>query len=192
MTDDDDNLLKLRITSVKHETASASTYTLERLDGKPVEFLPGQFLTFIIDTGKQEVRRSYSILSLPGERLEVTVKKVTNGLISRYILQHWHKGQVVTSLYPSGRFSLKSQLTVERDIFCFAAGSGIVPILPQIRHLLRHEPQSLIHLIYSNHNEADTLFYEELTLLASQSSRFKVHYFFSEPVLAGTSAQTAE
>ena len=182
MTGQDDNLLKLRITSVKQETAVAKTYTFERPDGKTTEFLPGQFLTFIINTGKHDLRRSYSILSLPGEPLQVTVKKVTNGVVSRYILQHWHEGDLITSLAPSGRFRIQPQHLVKRDIFCFAAGSGIIPVIPLIRHLLDHEPQSIIHLVYSNHNETDTLFRKELDRLSEEYPLLTIHYFFSEPV----------
>ena len=181
MNDEDDNLLKLRIISVRQETPVAKTYELETLSGNKIEFLPGQFLTFIITTGKQEVRRSYSILTLPGEPLKITVKKVVNGAVSRYILQHWRAGDIITSLYPAGRFTLHPQQLVPRDIFCFAAGSGIVPILPQVRHLLQQEPQSIIHLIYSNHNEADTLFQQEIDLLSEIHRQLRVHYFFSEP-----------
>lgn len=182
MNSPDNQIIQFRITDVKQETPAARTYTLEKLDDtQNLSFSPGQFLTFIIKPGKQEIRRSYSILTLPGEPLKVTVKKVTNGIISRYILQHWRKGDAVTSLYPAGRFTLQPQHSFERDIFCFAAGSGIVPVLPQIRHLLQHEPQSRIHLIYSNHNEADTLFQEEIRQLDATCPQLQVIYFFSEP-----------
>jgi ring-1,2-phenylacetyl-CoA epoxidase subunit PaaE len=177
------DVLRLRISSVKQETATTKTYELEPVAGQSLPtFNPGQFLTFIFDTGKKEVRRSYSILSLPGEPLKVTIKKVTNGVVSRYVLQHWAIGNIITSLYPAGRFTLHPQQLVQRDIFCFAAGSGIVPIFPQIRHLLIAEPQSIIHLIYSNHNEADTLFRQELDTLCKANPQLKVHYFYSEPV----------
>jgi ring-1,2-phenylacetyl-CoA epoxidase subunit PaaE len=176
------NILKLRITSVTQETATAKTYQFEPVDGQRLpDFNPGQFLTFIFDTGKKEIRRSYSILSLSGEPLKVTVKKVVNGVVSRYILQHWMIGHVTSSLFPSGRFTLQPEHSVQRDIFCFAAGSGIVPILPQIRHLLIAEPQSIIHLIYSNHNESDTLFQKQIDTLSSSNVGLEVNYLFSEP-----------
>ncbi|HEY1007808.1 MAG TPA: FAD-binding oxidoreductase, partial [Sphingobacteriaceae bacterium] len=80
--------LQFRINAIRQETETAKTFGLEVVDGRMPDFLPGQFLTFLIRTDKQELRRSYSIASLPGEPLRVTVKKVTNGLISRFILQH--------------------------------------------------------------------------------------------------------
>ncbi|HEY0900002.1 MAG TPA: iron-sulfur cluster-binding domain-containing protein [Sphingobacteriaceae bacterium] len=174
-------LLQFRIVSVKSENPVAKTYELEETEGRTLEFLPGQFLTFIIHTEKQELRRSYSILSLPGEPLKVTVKKVVNGLISRFILQHWHVGDVVTALPPAGRFSLSPQVAISRDIFCFAAGSGIIPILPQLRSLLMVESQSHFILIYSNHNEAEALFLPEIAMLDEAYSTLDVIYLFSDP-----------
>lgn len=177
-----DKSLSFRIISVKPETALAKTYSLEPLSGEPLSYKPGQFLTFIIRTEKQELRRSYSILSLPGEPLKITVKKVENGAISRFILQYWKPGAIVTSLPPAGRFTLEAQQHIARDIFCFAAGSGIIPILPQIRNLLQKEPQSSIHLIYSNRNEDDALFLDDIEALAAQHSSLKLTTLFSAPL----------
>jgi len=174
--------LQFKITSIKQETPLAKTYQLELEEGTEFNFKPGQFLTFIIRTEKQELRRSYSILSIPGEPLKITVKKVDNGSISRYILQNWKEGDLVYSLPPAGRFFVAPQQTFKRDIFCFAAGSGIVPILPQIRHLLKLEPQSVIHLIYSNRNEEDALFLSYIESLAAEQAALNIINLFSEPL----------
>lgn len=175
-------VLHFRIASVKQETPAAKTYELQLLNSPPLTYKPGQFLTFIIKTEKQEIRRSYSILTLPGEPIKITVKKVDNGSISRYILQHWKVNEIITSLPPAGRFNFEPVSDKKRDIFCFAAGSGIVPILPQIRMMLQKEPQSIIHLIYSNHNESDTLFLEEIEALAQSEPQLNLIHFFSDPV----------
>ena len=178
---DQEKVLHFRITSVRDETPQAKTYELERLGSPEPAYKPGQFLTFIIRTGQQELRRSYSILTLPGEPLQITVKKVDNGAISRYIIQHWKEGTEVTSLLPSGRFSISPQQEKQRDVFCFAAGSGIVPILPQIRFLLKEEPQSTIHLIYSNHSELHALFMSEIEDLSARHTNFRLKLLFSDP-----------
>jgi ring-1,2-phenylacetyl-CoA epoxidase subunit PaaE len=179
---DKERLLHFRIASVKQETPAAKTYQLELLDSKTLIYKPGQFLTFIIKTEKQEIRRSYSILTLPGEPIKITVKKVDNGFVSRYILQHWKKDEIITSLPPAGRFNFDPLSDKKRDIFCFAAGSGIVPVLPQIRMMLQKEPQSIIHLIYSNNNESDTLFLEEIEALAKNSPQLNLINLFSDPI----------
>jgi ring-1,2-phenylacetyl-CoA epoxidase subunit PaaE len=175
------NLLLFNILHIKQETETAKSYELELNNEKPLEFIPGQFLTFIIKLGDQEVRRSYSITSIPGEALKVTIQKVDNGLISRYILSSWKVGDTLVSLPPMGRFTLRPQPRVKRDIFCFAAGSGIIPVLPQIRTLLVEEPQSSIHLIYSNANERKTLFLDEIEELRKGHDHLEVTFLFSDP-----------
>ena len=177
----DENLLTFRVTAIKQETPLAKSYILEEVSGRTISFIPGQFLTFIIRLGEQEVRRSYSISSLPGEPLTVTVQKVDNGLISRHILSSWREGDRLVSLPPMGRFTLEPQSARARDIFCFAAGSGIVPLLPQVRRLLKQEPQSIIHLIYSNTNEKKTLFLDEIEALEKIQPQLKVTFLFSNP-----------
>ncbi|WP_207427395.1 2Fe-2S iron-sulfur cluster-binding protein [Pedobacter sp. SYSU D00535] len=179
----ENNVLQLKIVAVKQETALAKTYTLEPLTGLSPRHRPGQFLTFLLNIRGQEIRRSYSILSLPGEPLKITVKKVVNGQVSRYILDTWEMNSVVQALSPAGRFTPEPIPNAQRDIFCFAAGSGIIPILPQIRYLLEEEPQSVIHLIYSNHNEADTLFLDEIEDLAKRYQQLELVFLFSDPVL---------
>ncbi|WP_207532545.1 iron-sulfur cluster-binding domain-containing protein [Desertivirga arenae] len=174
-------LLEFCIVGVIEENHLAKTYQLELRNADQLSFKPGQFLTFLIETEKHEIRRSYSILSLPTEPLKITVKKVENGAISRFILQNWKVGELVYSLPPFGRFYVEPQSGKPRDIFCFAAGSGIVPILPQIRKLLEDEPQSRIHLIYSNRNEKETLFLREIETLAQNFDQLHLIKQFSEP-----------
>jgi ring-1,2-phenylacetyl-CoA epoxidase subunit PaaE len=178
-----ENLLLFRIVGIKQETEIARTYHLEQTNKQPLQFIPGQFLTFIIKLGDQEVRRSYSITSIPGEALRITVQKVDNGLISRHILNFWKVGDTLLSLPPMGRFTLQPQHAITRDIFFFAAGSGIVPVIPQIRRLLMEEPKSLIHLIYSNSNEKRTLFLEEIENLEKDHKQLQVIFLFSNPTV---------
>lgn len=182
----EERLLLFRIISIKQENPVAKTYELLLLNQQKLSYKPGQFLTFIIETEKQELRRSYSILTLPGEAIKITVKKVDNGLISRYILQHWKEGETIKSLPPAGRFTLEPLGGLQRDILCFAAGSGIIPILPQIRMLLLKEPQSTIHLIYSNHDEKDTLFLNEIEELSEKFPALNFINLFSDPIIRFT------
>lgn len=175
-----ENSIQFRIISIKQETAEAKTFELKPLNGT-VNFLPGQFLTFIFPFEHETLRRSYSIVSLPGEPLRVTVQRVENGAVSRYILIHWKAGMLLEALPPAGRFTLKAQQDFPRNIFFLAAGSGITPILPQIRHLLKQEPQSAIHLLYSNRTEDSILFKDVLERLEKENPQFHIVHFLSNP-----------
>ncbi|TZF84872.1 iron-sulfur cluster-binding domain-containing protein [Pedobacter sp. BS3] len=177
----ENDILHLRIEKIIPETADTKSYILAPLNKRDIVFLPGQFLTIIFRFEHETVRRSYSIVSLPGEPLKITVKRVENGAVSRFVLINWKVGDTVESLAPAGRFHLAPQTSFPRDLFFFAAGSGIAPIIPQVRYLLQAEKQSNLYLFYSSRSEADTIFFNEVQQLAKTHPRLRVRYFFSDP-----------
>ncbi len=180
----DELYIQLRIAAVKKETDDTFTYCFERTDGESLDYKAGQFLTFIIPLHGTEYRRSYSLSSTPGisPNPSVTVKWRENGEVSRHIIRHWQVGDVVTTLLPSGRFTLNTQPALKRDIFLMGAGSGITPLYGLLRQALKEEPQSKVTMIYSAKNEQQTIFYNELKALASEHThRFTLLFFFSDP-----------
>ncbi|MFT4032528.1 MAG: ferredoxin--NADP reductase [Siphonobacter sp.] len=175
-------LIKLRIREIKTETADSKSYILETLDGLPLLYKAGQFLTLLLEHQGREVRRSYSLSSTPGidPFPVVTIKRVTNGEISRWILNTWQVGDVIDSLAPAGRFVLPSEGS--NDLFLFAAGSGITPVFSLLKSLLREQPKRRILLFYSNTNLAGTIFKAELDQLVHQySNHLTIEYIWSNP-----------
>ncbi len=180
-----DLYITLRITQIIRETPDTYTYRFESADGKSVPYRAGQFLTFLIDLHGTEYRRSYSLSTTPGidEYLAITVKRVTNGAISRHIIRHWQVGDTVTSLLPSGRFVLDSEPDAARDIIMLGAGSGITPLFSLLQQALHEEKASHVTLIYSNRNEENTIFRSRIQALeALFHDRLTVVWIFSDPV----------
>ena len=189
MTDD---YLYLRIVRIQSEIATdarpeANSYFLEALDGRPVSYHAGQFLTLLVTLHGHEVRRSYSLSSSPEEpQLRLTIKRVQNGEISRYLLDTLRVGDVLTSLLPAGRFTLDEEQTTG-DLILFGAGSGITPLYAILKSVLWTQSARRVTLVYSNSNERNTLFQEELDALHDQfASRFRLIYMLSEPTHART------
>lgn len=173
---------QLRITNIIRETAGTYTYQLENTAPEPVEYLAGQFLTFLITLNNKEYRRSYSFSSTPGvdPYLSVTIREKENGEISRHVIRTWKKGDIVTALEPSGRFTYEKTAAPEKDIFLLAAGSGITPVFSLLKHILVNEPGTHIKLIYSNTSPERTIFYEQLQQWQAQyASRLACIYLFS-------------
>jgi Flavodoxin reductases (ferredoxin-NADPH reductases) family 1 len=169
-------LIQWKIIQVIPETADTKTYVLEALQGKPVEWQAGQFLTFIFThdrdrrsfgEGGQELRRSYSTSSTPGidKHISITVKRKVNGEVSRHIFDTWQTGTMVSSLPPAGLFTITTDASVKRHIYCIAAGSGIVPIFGLIKKILVQEPLSHITLLYQNRDEHHIIYREPLQQL---------------------------
>lgn len=180
------DLLLLRIKKIIPETEDTITLILESAGNDPITYEAGQFLTFIFNIHGKEHRRSYSLSSSPGidKDLAVTIKRVQNGEVSRHLFETVKEGDTLRSLPPAGRFTIQPVLVIPRDVFLFGAGSGIVPLLSILKTILAKEPNSCIHLIYSNHDESSIIFREQLEELKEMNQgRFNCLHLLSNPYL---------
>ena len=89
-------------------------------------FIPGQYINFLIEINGKEERRSYSICSGSNEPLAVAVKEIKNGTVSVWFNKSAEEGMDISVSKPEGNFKLESSATT---IVAFAAGSGITPIV---------------------------------------------------------------
>lgn len=174
----------LRIEQIIPETREAATLVLSVAEGAPLIYQPGQFLTLLFDGQGQQIRRSYSFSSSPAwsEPPAITLKRKTNGEISRYLVEQLREGELLSSLEPSGIFTLSSPTDPPRDIFLFGAGSGISPLFSLLKTALKEEPASRITLVYSNTSEDSVIFLKPLRALESiYDSQFSCIHILSRP-----------
>jgi len=173
--------IPLEVTQIRSDTASTKSFILKQLHGNPIRYKPGQFLTLIFKKKNSEERRSYSISSTPdlGEPLTITVKRIDNGEFSRHLFDVVQRGDVLYTIGASGYFTLPENLPHRTQLFFFAAGSGITPILPLIKTALRLNPPNRINLLYSNRS-SETIFIDQLKLLIDNfPTQLHVEFLFS-------------
>lgn len=178
-----EELLSFQVTKIISETSDAITILLTPAVRNKVQYRAGQFLTFLFNFGNGEVRRSYSLSSSPDadQTLSITVKRIVNGEVTSFLFEKLKEGDILCALKPSGRFIFEP-VTVSRDIFLVAAGSGITPLFSILKTALIKEPQSHITLIYANRKEKNALFYQQLKALENKNQgRFRCIFIFSEP-----------
>lgn len=177
MTED---ILKLKVEAIKWETPDTATFYLSEVSGQPIIYKAGQFLTLIFTHRNEGIRRLYSLSSSPDEdRLAITIKRITNGEISRFMLTKMKPGDILNALAPAGRFTI-SNYQQEKEILLFAGGSGITPIFSQIKYVLNRPGKSRLTLIYSNQNARSVLFRNELNALAAKyPDRFNIIHLLS-------------
>lgn len=145
------------ITQIVQETPEVRSFVLS--PDQPFSYKPGQFLTIV----RGDVRRSFSFSSHPSDPLlKITLKRIANGEISRWLFDSVKVGDHIETIEASGLFTLPDDLTNYDSIVFFAAGTGITPVLPLIRESVKHKKVSLI---YSNRSERETLFLDELKSL---------------------------
>ena len=159
-------MLQLKVEAIKWELPDTATFLLSEVSGKKIIYKAGQFITLVFDHHNEEIRRSYSLSSSPGEALlSITVKRIENGEISRFLLTKIKPGDILNAEEPAGKFTL-TDLHIDKDIFLFAAGSGIVPIFSQLKYALGKPGKSRFNLIYSSRDDKSVLFDAELNALA--------------------------
>jgi len=151
--------VELAVLDVIRETEDAVSVVFDsRLD-----FKPGQFLTLAIPSDRTGlVARCYSLCSVPGEPLTVTVKRTPDGYASGWINDHLATGDTVRVLEPSGIFTPAS---FDADLLLFAGGSGVTPIMSIARTALERG-SGRITVFYANRDERSVIFAERWAELA--------------------------
>ncbi|MCR8561631.1 2Fe-2S iron-sulfur cluster binding domain-containing protein [Mucilaginibacter sp. BJC16-A38] len=161
-------MLQLRVEAIKWELPDTATFFLREVSGRRISYRAGQFITLVFTHHEEEIRRSYSLSSSPDEGLlSITVKRIANGEISRFMLTKIKPGDTLNAVEPAGRFTL-TDTEAPREILLFAAGSGIVPVYSQLKYALSRAGRSRLVLVYSNINANFILFRNELEALAIQ------------------------
>ena len=146
----------LTIRTVRQETAEAVAISFDAADG--FDWRPGQYLTLRAMVDGVDLRRSYSIASLPGEALTVGVKQVPDGAFSTFA-QALEAGAKIAVMAPEGRFVWKG----EQNIVLVAAGSGVTPMISIAGAALASG--ATVTLVYGNRSTATIMFRAALDML---------------------------
>ena len=146
-------------------------------------FKQGQYLNvrFVLDG--EDLRRSYSIVNAPSEKnpeIEILVKHLEGGKVSTFLNQRLKEGDLVEVLSPDGHFYTHYNSGNEKVYVGLAAGSGISPVLSNIKEALYQEPKSKAYLLFSNRSLGEIIFKKQIDELAQKfGERLKVIYLLS-------------
>lgn len=173
----------LQVKNIHHETNNCVAVSLEiPPQYKDVfSFHQGQYLTFRSHIEGEEVRRSYSICTAPDDNdLCVAIKHIENGKFSTFANHTLKKGDTLEAMPPMGHFYTPLNTTNAKNYIFFAAGSGITPVISNIKAILKAEPQSQCSLFYGNKRVSSIIFKEEIENLKNKYlGRFQVFNILS-------------
>ena len=158
---------QLSVANVRQETDSSICVTFDvPLDlEETFKFKQGQFLTLKAQINNEEVRRSYSICSgVQDGHLKIGIKRVNGGRFSNYANDNFKTGFLVDVMPPQGNFYTELNPKNEKNYMLIAAGSGITPVLSNIKTILYEEPLSRVTLLYGNLRSNSVMFIFFLTL----------------------------
>jgi ferredoxin-NADP reductase len=156
----------LRVKRIVEETRDTKSFVFDiphdQLDDFAYE--AGQFCTFHVEFGDEELFRCYSMSSSPhiDADLTVTVKRVPGGRVSNWMNDTVVEGDVLAMTRPAGVFTLGSR---SAPIVAFSGGSGITPVISLIKSALATTERS-VRLLYANRDLESVIFADDLESLA--------------------------
>lgn len=139
----------------------------------------GQYLNLLHP--HEEVVRSYSFVSCPETDAfpSLCFKRIPNGRMSRYLYDQVSKGDQLLSRGVQGLFSLPDPMEEWDQLFFFAAGIGITPVISMIKSAIHQNYPGHIILVYANRSPQSALFRHELDEMVEAHPRFHTEWFYS-------------
>lgn len=165
----------LVFTQRRRLTPQVHSLRFRREDGAPVVFVPGQCITLHLPWQDTELRRSFSIATLPdgSDELELAVSQAGGGRAGS-ILSSLQPGARLSASGPSGRFILAVDPPA-RYLF-IATGTGVVPyraMLPALKERLDGKQHSAV-LLLGVRGPDELLFGEDFLGFARGNPAFRV------------------
>jgi ferredoxin-NADP reductase len=171
----------LRLAHVEAQTPDSRTLRFVVRDEDRFTARPGQFLKLRFDIDGTRAERCYSISSSPTQTayVEITPKRVADGLVSGFLNDRAGVGLVVEAEGPFGRFTFDERK--HERVVLIAGGSGITPILSILRYIDDCSLDTPATLIYCVRTRSDIIFEAELERLKSRLRNFRALHLVSRP-----------
>jgi ferredoxin-NADP reductase/Fe-S-cluster-containing hydrogenase component 2 len=174
---------KLTLSGMADEAHEVKTFRFSPPGGGPIpfEYLPGQFVTLHIAPRGIPTKRSYTIASSPtwSDRIEITVKREGQGLVSRWLHDELGIGDEVEIEAPNGTFIFSG--TEADRVVLIGGGVGITPMMSVVRYLAATSWPGKMHLILGFRSPRDFIFREELAELQARNANLCVTVTMSGP-----------
>ncbi|TES52792.1 NO-inducible flavohemoprotein [Halalkalibacterium halodurans] len=166
----------------QRESATITSFYLKPEDGKALaSYKPGQYITVKVTIPGQEHThmRQYSLSDAPEKGYyRITVKReegdgdLPPGIVSNYLHQHIHEGDVLEITAPAGDFTLQEE--GERPIVFISGGVGVTPLMSMFNTLMQRGVKREVIFIHAAINGFYHAMHDHLAKTASQQEN--VHY----------------
>ncbi len=153
------------VTGSVQETESARTLVLEVDDWD--DHVAGQHLDVRLTAADgYQAHRSYSVASAPGEPVQITVERISDGEVSPFLVDSIDVGDRFDVRGPIGRYFVWEPNGPD-PVLLVAGGSGVVPLRSMLRHRAHSDDATPMRLLYSARSLNDVIYRDELDEEAS-------------------------
>lgn len=154
--------------------------SFERLDGAPMAFEAGQWVSLVLPLAEGELRRAYSIASSPNgtPRFDLAVTHVPSGPGSTY-LHGLEPGARLHVIGPQGFFT--RPLSHPEPALFVGTGTGVAPLRSMLHAALENGSHSPMCLLFGVRTREDILYREGFETLAGRHPHLRLEVTLSRP-----------
>jgi len=169
------------------ESDIVTSFYLKPQDGGPLpDFQPGQYVTVNVQHPTTPTSpRNYSLSDRPGAgHYRISVKREPGsppGLISNYLHDQVHEGDVVQLGPPCGEFTLKRDAAAHRPVVLISGGVGLTPMVSMLKTLAYEGVDTPIYFVHGTRNGGTHALGAEVWQIAAERPNVRVHVQYSEP-----------
>jgi len=164
---------------VRSLTPNTRHFVFHREEGA-LEFIPGQFVSIHFEHEGKELRRSYSLATIPGVSTEIEfAASYFKGGPASELLFHLKEGTVLQCSGPYGRLILREEKPAR--YFLVATGTGVTPyraMLPSLKKRLEENPSLKVIVLLGVRDRNDALYLEDFLSFEKETPGFQffIHY----------------
>ena len=169
----DDEVLTYQVQVLEKTRLNETVLGLKLTLPQDFKYRAGQFINLIKDADTQ---RSYSLASVPGvdDILELQVKLIENGTVSRWLDQSIHAGDSIKISEAHGDCFYQEESKTQ-SLLLIGTGTGLAPLAGVVRDALFKNHEGEIYLYHGVSSSKELYLQENLTTLSDTYKNF--HYF---------------
>ncbi len=153
----------LTVVDIVSETKDCVTLKFKQPSLRKIKYSSGQYLTIIVNIKGRKYTRPYSISSEPSSEttIDITVKRVSGGIVSNYINDSIKIGDIFEVMEPMGDFVVNLNDKI-KQVYLWGVGSGITPLFSLLKELLISYNDVNVHLVYGSKSIENQIFKDKL------------------------------
>lgn len=143
------------ITKITTESTTIKSFYLKQADNTPLDdYFPGQFIKVRIKTegADNAIIRNYTLSDSPKKNhFRLTIKRESNGIVSKHFHDVLKVGDVIELSNPTGNFYLSTSNS--KPVVLLSGGVGITPMLSMLEYITANEPDKKVFFLHSSTNK---------------------------------------